>query len=134
MFKVTHLDHVGIRVTDRERAISFYEGFGFRVDPAEEAPEFKATGLISDYGMRIHLIYNSPRAHSEGNVLLDVAEKWPGYTHAAFIVDDMDDLVEWLDKQNILITEGPVVYGHGRRKTCFVRDPDFNVVEFNQIL
>jgi catechol 2,3-dioxygenase-like lactoylglutathione lyase family enzyme len=134
MFKVTTLDHVGIRVTDREAAILFYRQFGFYVDPSEEAPEYAATGLVSDHGVRIHLIYNSPYRHDDGNILMDIPVKWPGYTHAAFIVDDMDSLVKWLRETGIRITEGPIVLGHGRRKTCFVRDPDMNVVEFNEIL
>lgn len=84
-------------------------------------------------GLRIHLIYNGERA-SEGNVLLGAPIKWPGYTHAAFIVDSMNELVAWLGRENIRISEGPVMMGHGRRNVCFIRDPDLNVLEFNEIL
>lgn len=133
MFRLTNLDHVGLRVTDIDRAQTFYEKLGFRPDPAEESPQAKARGLRNDAGLRIHLIYNAV-APPGGNVLMDAPVKWPGYTHTAFIVDDIDGLVAWLDRERIRITEGPAVYGHGRRKVCFIRDPDLNVIEFNQIL
>lgn len=133
MFRLTDLDHVGLRVTDIDRAQTFYEKLGFRSDPAEESPQAKARGLRNDAGLRIHLIYNGV-APPDGNALMDGPVKWPGYTHAAFIVDDIDDLVAWLNREGIRITEGPAVYGHGRRKVCFIRDPDLNVIEFNQLL
>ncbi|WP_209304246.1 VOC family protein [Pusillimonas caeni] len=79
------------------------------------------------------MIYNGEPA-SEGNVLLDAPVKRPGYTHTAFIVDSMDELVAWLAHENIRISEGPVTMGHGRRNVCFIRDPDLNVLEFNEIL
>lgn len=84
-------------------------------------------------GLRIHLIYNGESA-AEVNVLLDASIKRPGYTHAAFIVESMEKLVAWLEKEKIDITEGPVMMGHGRRNVCFVRDPDLNVLEFNEII
>lgn len=133
MFTITHLDHVGLRVTDLAAAQSFYERLGFRPDPAEESPGARARGLVNEAGTRIHLIYNG-RTPPAGNVLMDVPDRWPGYTHAAFVVDDLDALVEWLVAEGIAITEGPSVFGHGRRKVCFIRDPDLNVLEFNQIL
>jgi len=133
MFALTHLDHVGLRVTDLARAQRFYEKLGFTPDPAEESPTSKARGLVNAAGLRIHLIYNG-ETPAGGNVLMDVPVKWPGYTHAAFIVDDLDALVAWFQAGNIRITEGPSIFGNGRRKVCFIRDPDLNVLEFNQIL
>lgn len=133
MIRVGQIDHVGIRVTDRERAQRFYEQLGFRIDPDEESPRSHSCGLVNDAGVRINLIYNG-REPVGGNVLMDVPEKWPGYTHAAFIVEDLDELVRWFDANGVAITEGPSVFGHGRRKVCFVRDPDGNVLEFDELL
>lgn len=133
MFSIERFDHVGIRVFDIEKAEAFYAELGFRADPQEESPKGRARGLINDQGVRIHLIYNAASA-VDANVLMDVPVKQPGYTHAAFIVDDLDALVEWLGRKEIRITEGPSVFGNGRRKVCFIRDPDLNVLEFNQIL
>jgi catechol 2,3-dioxygenase-like lactoylglutathione lyase family enzyme len=133
MFNIERFDHVGLRVTDLEAAQRFYEKLGFRADPGEESPQSTARGLVNDAGVRIHLIYNGI-ADEGGNVLMDIPVKRPGYTHAAFIIDDLDALVEWLGEEGISITEGPSVFGNGRRKVCFIRDPDRNVLEFNQIL
>lgn len=132
-FENLKLDHVGIRVTDLARAEAFYAIFGFTRDPDEFAPDAKACGLAHAIGLRIHLIYNGEAA-VEGNVLLDVPVKRPGYTHAAFVIDSMADLVNWLAQKGIPITEGPVKMGCGRRLACFIRDPDHNVLEFNEEL
>lgn len=134
MFKVAQIDHVGIRVTDRDRAQTFYEQLGFVFDPDEDSPRGRSIGLVNDAGARINLIYNGRLPDDGGNILMDIADKWPGYTHAAFLVDSIDDLVVWLQAQGIEITEGPSVFGHGRRKVCFIRDPDRNVIEFDEIL
>ena len=133
MFQIERFDHVGLRVSDLARAQSFYEKLGFRADPMEESPRGRARGLVNDDGVRIHLIYNAD-GPVDANILMDVPAKYPGYTHAAFIVDDLDALVSWLEHEKIAITEGPSAFGNGRRKVCFIRDPDRNVVEFNQIL
>ena len=133
MFDTLTLDHVGIRVTDLEAAEAFYAKLGFHRAPGEFSAEGKACGLAHANGLRIHLIFNGEAA-PEGNVLLDAPVKRPGYTHAAFIIDSMDDLVVWLGREGIPITEGPMQMGHGRRTTCFIRDPDRNVLEFNEIL
>ncbi|MCE8030089.1 VOC family protein [Halomonas daqingensis] len=132
-FDTLRLDHIGIRVTDLATAEAFYAKLGFLRDPEEYAPEAKACGLVHPTGLRIHLIYNGEPAEV-GNVLLDAPIKRPGYTHAAFIVESMDELVAWLAREEIEITEGPVTMGHGRRSVCFIRDPDRNVLEFNEIL
>ena len=132
-FALGDIDHVGIRVTNRVIARHFYEKLGFVFDPEEDSPRGQSIGLVNSASARINLIYNgaAPTAH---NVLMDNAYKWPGYTHAAFIVDDLDALVEWLRHEGIAITEGPNIFGHGRRKVCFIRDPDGNVIEFDEIL
>lgn len=133
LFDTLTLDHIGIRVTDLAIAEAFYRKLGFVRDPEEFAPAAKACGLIHPAGLRIHLIYNGEAA-DEGNVLLDIPVKRPGYTHAAFIIDSMDELVTWLGREGIPISEGPLSMGRGRRNVCFIRDPDLNVLEFNEIL
>lgn len=127
------LDHVGIRVTALDVSERFYAKFGFIRDPAEFAPAVKACGLHHPSGLRIHLIFNGV-SDPAGNVLMDVPVKHSGYTHAAFIVESMADFVSWLEQEQIVITEGPIRMGQDRRIVCFIRDPDRNVLEFNEIL
>ena len=63
---------------------------------------------------------------------MDEPVKYPGVTHPAFIVDDLDQLLKKLKQENIPIAEGPVYLGE-RRRVCFIRYPDGNILEFDQI-
>ncbi|HEY6916497.1 MAG TPA: VOC family protein [Allosphingosinicella sp.] len=125
---ISAYDHVGIRVTDRATAMAFYEKLGFVIVP--ELSNERVAELVTDGGVRINLIFNGV-ARPEGNILLDEPVKWPGYTHAAFIVDKLDTILTFAEENGIKITEGPVDWG--RRLTCFLRDPDGNVLEFNEL-
>jgi catechol 2,3-dioxygenase-like lactoylglutathione lyase family enzyme len=64
---------------------------------------------------------------------MDVSEKWPGYTHYAVLVDKLQAVLDWAEQEGIAITEGPVVIGN-RRTVAFIRDPDGNVIEFDELL
>lgn len=127
MSAITAYDHVGIRVTDRARALAFYADLGFVIDPDYSNDD--VAEIINAAGIRINLIFNGvPRGN---NILLDEPSKHPGYTHAAFIVDRLGDILAWAAERGVVITEGPVDWG--RRTTCFLRDPDGNVLEFNEL-
>jgi len=132
MFRIISYDHVGVRVTDHERAAAFYAKLGFRPEPNEDSPEHQALGLINSAGVRINLIYNG-QVHPERNVLMDVETKWPGYTHYAVLVDNLQAVLDWAGAEGIQITEGPIEIG-GRRTVAFIRDPDGNVIEFDELL
>ena len=122
-------DHAGIRVTDAARSLAFYEKLGFKIDPGYS--NARVAEIISPSGVRLNLIFNGIVPPDGKNVLLDQPQKWPGYTHAAFIVEKLDDIVQWAAREGVTITEGPVDWG--RRLTCFLRDPDGNVLEFNEL-
>ncbi len=124
---ITAYDHVGLRVTDARRALSFYAELGFAIDP--DFSNERVAEIVNASGIRMNLIFNG--VTRENNVLLDESQKWPGYTHAAFIVDDLCTVLKWAEKKGVKITEGPVDWG--RRLTCFLRDPDGNVLEFNEL-
>ena len=126
---VRAFDHVGIRVTDDKRSLAFYTSLGFAID-AKYSNE-RVAEIISPSGVRLNLIFNGVRTPRGPNILLDEAEKWPGYTHAAFIVEHLEQILDWANTHGVEITEGPVDWG--RRLTCFVRDPDGNVLEFNEL-
>ena len=132
MFRIQSYDHIGVRVTDRERAAAFYAKLGFRPEPNEDAPEHSALGLINDAGVRINLVYNGV-PHPDRNVLMDVPDKWAGYTHYAVLVDSLQGVLDWAEREGVTITGGPVVYGD-RRTVAFIRDPDGNVIEFDELL
>lgn len=120
-------DHVGIRVTDRDRALAFYADLGFIEVP--ELSNDRVAEVVSADGVRLNLIFNGQIRLN--NVLLDEPKRWPGYTHAAFIVSRLQDIIDWAAERDVPITEGP--HDWGRRLTCFLRDPDGNVLEFNEL-
>lgn len=132
MFKIQSYDHIGVRVTDRERATAFYAKLGFRPEPNEDSPQYSAVGLINDAGVRINLVYNGT-PNPGRNVLMDVSDKWPGYTHYAVRVDSLQGVLDWAEREGVTITEGPIELG-GRRTVDFIRDPDGNVIEFDELL
>lgn len=129
--QVLAYDHVGIRVSHKQRALNFYQSLGF----TETAffPDYEANEMMSVQGVRINLIFNASRHLQSKNILLDSAIKLPGVTHPAFIIDDIKALENWLNAKGICITEGPKAIGP-RRIALFIRDPDGNVLEFNQLI
>ena len=129
--RILAYDHIGIRVSDKNRAMSFYQALGF-VESAS-FPSFEANEMLSPDGVRINLIFNGARLPDAHNTLLDAPVKLPGMTHPAFIVDDLQVLEAWLGERGIVITEGPHPIGP-RRVALFIRDPDGNVLEFNQLI
>ena len=130
-FRVRAYEHVGIRVTDRDAARAFYAKLGWR--EAVDLPAYHANEMVNDAGVYINLIFNGVKRPGGRNILQDEPLKYPGVTHAAFVVDDMDDLIRLLERERIPITEGPVVYGT-RRRVLFIRDRDGNVLEFNELI
>ena len=65
------------------------------------------------------------------NVLMDASEKHAGYTHISLAVRDVRAVKALLEKDGVEITEGPITFDDGAT-AIFVRDPDRNVIEFNQ--
>ncbi len=128
-FGITAYEHVGIRVCDKDAAIGFYEKLGFRV--SEDFPEHAALEMANEAGVRINLIYNG--VARSNNILMDEAIKHPGHTHPAFVVDSLEHIVSELERAGIALSEGPLEVG-GRRRICFIRDPDGNVIEFDEML
>jgi catechol 2,3-dioxygenase-like lactoylglutathione lyase family enzyme len=130
--RIVSYDHVGVRVVDRARSLAFYADLGFLPEPGEGDVTGRAVGLINADGVRVNLIMNGIAPPDGRNVLMDWGVKWPGWTHPAFVVDNLDDVLAWAAARAIVVTEGPVVWG--RRRVCFLRDPDGNVLEFDELL
>ena len=128
--EIRRLDHVGIRVMEFGRAISFYEKLGFTVtrqDSKEHVVVLKHT-----CGIEINLLDSSDDENERRNVLMDVDMKYPGYTHYAIQVDSANEAKLFLEHLGLTVTEGPVTFGDGKT-SVFVRDPDRNVIEFTQL-
>ncbi len=121
--------HVGLRVHDLDRARAFYEQLGFEFVVGPIGPEPVAI-MKHPSGIELNLILNAAR-DSAPNVLMDVDEKHPGYTHIALAVCNVTAMQAALEATGIQISGGPITFEEGT-VSIFVRDPDRNVVEFNQ--
>jgi lactoylglutathione lyase len=127
MIEIAAVDPLGVRVRDLDRAMQFYRLLGFEL-------HWKATNdavavVKNPHGVELNLVFNANHDRGGRNVLMDVGEKYPGYTHVALRVKSIKAVIETLRANGIRITQGPVSFGRDGHVSVFVRDPDLNVVE-----
>jgi lactoylglutathione lyase len=127
MINISSVDHIGIRVTDLDRAMRFYGALGFELHWKDANDAVAVAKNAND--VEINLVYNANADAGGKNILMDVGEKYPGYTHIALRVESIKATIETLREHGIRITQGPVSFGRDGHVSVFVRDPDLNVVE-----
>lgn len=125
MLDIVQFDHVGIRVSDKTSSITFYEALGYELKA--DAGFDKGHPVIMQHASGLILNLLGPAREKAGeNILMDVPEKYSGYTHFALHIKSLEQAESLMDKLGIAIT--------GRRssdgeKAIFIRDPDRNVIE-----
>jgi lactoylglutathione lyase len=124
---IERVDHIGIRVRNLERAVNFYRLLGF--DLLRRAEGDDVAIIRNENGVELNLIFNANAGEPSANVLMDVPDKYPGYTHMALRVASVPATMAALKANGIAITQGPVSFGEGGQVSVFVRDPDRNVIE-----
>jgi lactoylglutathione lyase len=110
-----------VRITDPDRARSFYEALGFRfsrdMDIVREG-QLEATNYFFSLGDDddvLELTFNHDgRTYDLGT----------GYGHIAIGVDDLDATLARLAGQGIEPERPPYTVRAGGSRICFVRDPD----------
>ena len=125
--EVAAVDHIGVRVRDLDRAMKFYALLGFEL--TFKAGNDAVAVVKNAHGVELNLVYNANAGPEGKNILMDVGEKYPGYTHVALRVTSIKAVIEALRAHDIRITQGPVSFGRDGHVSVFVRDPDLNVVE-----
>jgi lactoylglutathione lyase len=81
---IERVDHIGIRVRDLDRALAFYRALGFEL-------VHRATGddvaiIRNERGVELNLVFNANAGDPAANILMDLPDKFPGYTHIALRV------------------------------------------------
>lgn len=129
MEEITGINHIGIRVSNLDTARKFYEQLGFKFIVGPIGPEPVAV-MEHASGININFILNADSGIIN-NILMDVTERHPGYTHIALNVVDIKSVEEKINALGIKITEGPITLPNGSIM-IFIRDQDKNVIEFHQ--
>jgi lactoylglutathione lyase len=124
---IERVDHIGIRVRHLERALAFYRVLGFEL--AHRAKGDDVAIVRNEHGVELNLIFNANAGDPDANILMDIRDKFPGYTHMALRVASIPATLTALKAADIAITQGPVSFGEKGHVSVFVRDPDRNVIE-----
>ncbi len=121
------VNHVGIRVRDKSRSVSFYESLGFALVADAGFEQGHPVIMRHPCGVVLNLLGPATSA-GNSNVLMDIAEKHPGYTHIALTVASLATARDFVAAQGIEITGS---FTFGDMSAIFVRDPDRNVIELD---
>jgi lactoylglutathione lyase len=124
---IDRVDHYGVRVKDLDRAMKFYGILGFELHA--QASNDAVAIVRNPQGVEINLVFNANHDAGGKNILMDVGQKYPGYTHVALRVVSIKQAIEALRHHGVPITQGPVAFDRSGHVSVFVRDPDLNVVE-----
>jgi catechol 2,3-dioxygenase-like lactoylglutathione lyase family enzyme len=113
---IADIHHVSINVSDTSRALAFYrDALGMTVLPR---PDVRVQGawLETGGGRQLHLIEAEvPPNHGQ---------------HVAFLVDDLDAVVERLQSAGYAVS-APKPVGDTRIRQAFLEDPDGNLIELS---
>lgn len=123
--RISNFDHIGIRISNREASVAFYELLGFKLIADGGYDARHPLVMLHPPGLNINLL-GPATAKGGRNVLMDEAEKYPGITHLEVRVKDAEATEYFVSDNGIEITGRRAFRG---TKTIFNRDPDRNVLE-----
>lgn len=130
MLPIESVDHVGIRVSDKEASVAFYRRLGFAlIADAGFAAGHPVILRHRASGVTLNLLGPST-AGDGGNILMDIEAKHPGITHVALRVSSLKETRALLEAESIPITGS---FHFGRLEAVFIRDPDRNVIELDEL-
>jgi catechol 2,3-dioxygenase-like lactoylglutathione lyase family enzyme len=127
MLEIKSVNHVGIRVSEKQTSIDFYARLGFEL--LNDVGFEKGHPVIMKHtsGVVINLLGPATEA-GDSNILMDVDQKYPGITHVALTVSSIEHAKTFMDENDIAITGS---FSFGKMSAIFIRDPDRNVIELD---
>jgi catechol 2,3-dioxygenase-like lactoylglutathione lyase family enzyme len=127
MLDIQAFNHVGIRVRQKLRSVEFYELLGFSVVSDTGFESGHPIIMRHSSGVVLNLL-GPANSSGDDNILMDVSEKYPGYTHMALTVSSLELTRDFITRQGIEITGS---FSFGDMSAIFIRDPDRNVIELD---
>ena len=113
---IERVDHIGVRVRNLDRALAFYRVLGFAVVRRAEGDDVAI--IRNEHGVELNLVFNANAGDPATNILMDLRDKYPGYTHIALRVVSIPETVAALNENGISIAQGPVSFGESGRFRC----------------
>jgi methylmalonyl-CoA/ethylmalonyl-CoA epimerase len=100
----SHIEHIGIAVSNLETAISFYERvFGLKCYNIEEVPQQKVRTAFFMVGQtKIELLESTD---PEGPIGKFIEKKGEGIHHIAFAVEKIEDQLAHAEKMGIMLID-----------------------------
>ncbi len=127
MLNIESINHVGIRIADKGRSITFYQQLGFELLNDIGFEQGHPVIMRHPCGVVINLLGPADGAEAP-NILMDIPEKHAGYTHMALTVGSLEQAKTVMKKNSIAITGA---FSFGNMSAIFIRDPDRNVIELD---
>lgn len=127
MLAIEKVDHVGIRVRDKDVSIGFYQRLGFELITDVGFDQGHPVIMRHPSGDVLNLL--GPADDSPGtNVLMDIDAKHAGITHVSYKVESIEDARTFLESAGVSLSGEFEFKG---LHAIFIRDPDLNVIELD---
>ena len=127
MLDIESVNHVGIRVGNKQRSVSFYESLGFQFETDAGFEQGHPIVMRHPSGVVLNLLGPATMTDSY-NILMDSDDKYSGITHVALTVNSLESAKKTFSDIGIPITGS---FSFGGMSAIFIRDPDRNVIELD---
>ena len=127
MLPIEKVDHVGIRVSDKQTSMAFYELLGFRLIADAGFEQGHPVIMQHDSGVVLNLLGPADETPKR-NVLMDIEQKHAGITHVSFKVASLEASKAFLAEHDIELSGQ---FSFKDLRAVFIRDPDRNVIELD---
>ena len=127
MLNIEAVNHIGIRIADISRAVTFYQLLGFEFTGDTGFEEGHPIIMRHPGGVVVNLLGPSDQKDGE-NILMDVEELYSGITHVALTVSSIAHARQFMSENNITETGS---FSFEGMSAVFMRDPDRNVIELD---